>query len=112
MVDRNLNDRIDFGKAVSFFAERKVYLQPQRLLIHLPNAKEILDAGLQHFLGSSYKWLPEYDNVADWLTDNNGQGLFCMGNCGRGKTTIACKYFPAFCNTIFTKYVPFAWHVK
>ena len=55
MVDRNLNDRIDFGTAVSFFAERKVCLQPQRLHIHLPNAREVLDAGLRHFLGNSYE---------------------------------------------------------
>ena len=63
MVDRNLNDRIDFGTAVSFFEERKVCLQPQRLHIHLPNAREVLDAGLRHFLGNSFEWLPEYDKV-------------------------------------------------
>ena len=82
MVDRNLNDRIDFGKAVSFFAERKVCLQPQRLLIHLPNAKDVLDAGLRHFLGNSYRWLPEYDKVVDWLSDNEGQGY---GQLWQGK---------------------------
>ena len=52
MVDINSNDRIDFGTAVGFFAERKMCLQPQQLHIHLTNAKEVLDAGLQHFLGS------------------------------------------------------------
>ena len=94
MVDRNLNDRIDFGTAVSFFEERKVCLQPQRLHIHLPNAREVLDAGLRHFLGNSFEWLPEYDKVVDWLSDNKGQGLFCMGNCGRGKTTICLQILP------------------
>ena len=87
MVNNNFDNRIDFSKAVNFFTERKVCLQPQRLHFHLPNAKDVLDAGLRHFLGSSYTWQPESDKVADWLTDNKGIGLFCMGNCGRGKTT-------------------------
>lgn len=112
MVDINSDNRIDFRAAVNFFAERKVCLQPQRLHIRLPNAKEVLDAGLRHFLGRNYMWQPEYDKVADWLTDNKGLGLFCMGNCGRGKTTIVCKYFPALYSTIFTKYSPSVWHAK
>ena len=88
------DNRIDFKAAVNFFAERKVCLQPQRLHIRLPHAKEVLDAGLRHFLGSGYVWQPEYDKVADWLTDNKGLGLFCMGNCGRGKTTICLQVLP------------------
>ena len=85
MVNTKSNDMIDFSASVRNFAERKICLQPQRLQIHLSNAKEVLNAGLQHFLGGDYKWQPEYDKVADWLTDNKGLGLFCMGNCGRGK---------------------------
>ena len=82
MVNTKSNDMIDFSASVRNFAERKICLQPQRLQIHLSNAKEVLNAGLQHFLGGDYKWQPEYDKVADWLTDNKGLGLFCMGNCG------------------------------
>ena len=94
MVNTNSNDMIDFSASVRNFAERKICLQPQRLQIHLSNAKEVLNAGLQHFLGGDYKWQPEYDKVADWLTDNKGLGLFCMGNCGRGKTTICLQILP------------------
>ena len=61
MVNTNSNDMIDFNASVRNFAEQKICLQPQRLQIHLPNAKEVLNAGLQHFLGSDYKWQPEYD---------------------------------------------------
>jgi DNA replication protein DnaC len=32
--------------------------------------------------------LPEYDQVAEWLSDNQGKGLMCIGDCGRGKTVI------------------------
>lgn len=74
--------------------ERRVFLQPDRLHISLPNAKETLDAGFRHFIGDNYTWQPEYDEIADWLTDNQGKGLFCMGNCGRGKTTICMQILP------------------
>ena len=55
MVNTNSNDMIDFSASVRNFAERKICLQPQRLQIHLPNAKEVMNAGLQHFLGGDYK---------------------------------------------------------
>lgn len=106
MVNGNSMGMIDFGKSVRLFSERNVYLQPQRLHIHLPNAKDILDAGFRHFLGNDYQWLPEYDKVADWLADNKGLGLFCMGNCGRGKSTICLQILPCvmqhYLNRIFT----------
>jgi DNA replication protein DnaC len=41
------------------------------------------DSTIEKFL-----WLPEYDQVLDWMIDNLGQGLFLSGNCGRGKTDI------------------------
>ena len=99
----NANKMINFGESVRNFAERKIYLQPQRLHFHLPNASEVLDAGLEYFLGDNYKWLPEYDEVTDWLTDNKGMGLFCMGNCGRGKTTICLQVLPCIMQHYFHK---------
>ena len=112
MVNTNSHDVIDFSASVRNFAERKICLQPQRLHIHLPNAKEVLNAGLQHFLGDGYKWQPEYDKVADWLADNKGLGLFCMGNCGRGRPPFACRYFRVSCNTISIKLWQSIWHVR
>ena len=35
-----------------------------------------------------FDWIPEYDEVIDWLTDNKGKGLFLTGSCGRGKSNI------------------------
>lgn len=98
-----VNDMINFSASVRNFAERKVNLYPQRLHICLPNAKEILDAGFKHFVGGSYKWQPEYDEVADWLTDNKGLGLCCMGNCGRGKTTICLQILPCIMQHYFQR---------
>ena len=41
------------------------------------------------------KWLPEYDNVAKWLENNNGRGIFMYGNCGRGKSLLGRYVIPA-----------------
>lgn len=60
----------------------------------ISNAKNWMQHGLFHWLGDKAKWMNEYDQVADWLTDNNGRGLLCMGNCGRGKTLLCTKIIP------------------
>ena len=35
-----------------------------------------------------FEYLPEYDQIIDWMADTNGKGLCLMGDCGRGKSTI------------------------
>ena len=62
--------------------------------IALKDAKDILTRGLKHFLGDNCEWLPEYDEVADWLTDNKCRGLLVFGSNGRGKTVICTKVLP------------------
>ncbi len=104
-VNKNSNDMIDFGASVRRFRELGMELQPERLHIHIPNAKEELVNGIRYYLRDDYKWLPEYDKVADWLTDNKGLGLFCMGNCGRGKTTICYQVLPVIINHYLGKIV-------
>lgn len=60
-----------------------------------------------------FQWLPEYEEVLDWMVDNKGRGLFMCGNCGRGKTTIILgvirplftalgKYLPGFHASVLT----------
>jgi DNA replication protein DnaC len=51
-------------------------------------AADLLMRGLAYAIGPSAQWLPEYDQVAEWLSDNQGKGLMCIGDCGRGKTVI------------------------
>lgn len=36
----------------------------------------------------AFEWLPEYDRVAQWMSDTEGKGLLLTGDCGRGKTNI------------------------
>lgn len=65
-----------------------------RVRWRLDKADERLAEGLVLRLGDKARWLPEYDQVAEWLSDNQGQGLLCIGACGRGKTVITRDVLP------------------
>lgn len=82
---------------------KSVSNEDDRVYIKTPDAKRILARGIRHFIGDSAVWLDEYDQVAEWLEDNKGLGLFCAGNCGRGKSVICQKVLP-----VIFKY----WHKK
>lgn len=71
---------------------------PERVQIRIPNAKQVLQTGLNVVLDNRALWLPEYERVAEWLTDNHGKGLLLAGNCGRGKTVLACRVLPIIIN--------------
>ena len=43
----------------------------------------------------TYRHLPAYDEIIDWLVDTKGRGLMLMGNCGLGKSTIMNYVIPA-----------------
>lgn len=42
----------------------------------------------------NFVWLPEYDQIADWMTDTNDKGLMLIGDCGRGKSLILNYVLP------------------
>lgn len=68
---------------------------PRRPRIAIANARERLLGGLQHFLRTDTpRWLPAYDDVVQWLTDNKGRGLLCFGTSGLGKSTICRDILP------------------
>lgn len=69
---------------------------PQRTFLSIPNAKERLRSELQKAFGDKMKWLSGYDAIADWLTDNKGKGLLCIGTPGLGKTFICQHILPTF----------------
>jgi len=81
----------------SIVSEMKMLQMPlpgEKVDIAIENAKEVLVDGFTYFLsaaGYRMQWLPEYESVAGWLTNNGGKGLFLYGNCGRGKTML-CRY--------------------
>jgi DNA replication protein DnaC len=63
----------------------------------IPDAQQRLRAELIKHLGDGMHWLPAYDQVAAWLSDNRGRGLICIGTCGLGKTVICRDVLPAIC---------------
>ena len=70
------------------------YRLPHRVYIIIDNARARLGKALQYFCGQDAKWLPEYEEVSEWLTDNKGKGLLLIGDCGRGKTLITTMILP------------------
>lgn len=71
-----------------------VWNNDERVYIKTPDARSTLARGIKHFVGDKAVWLPEYEYVAEWLSDNKGMGLLCAGDCGRGKSVICQKVIP------------------
>ena len=87
-------EQIDFQKTIEDLKKTGFNPMPNRVRISIPNAREMLWRGLVHFEGDNAKWLKEYEEVSEWLSDNNERGLLCYGNCGRGKSLICWKIIP------------------
>lgn len=67
---------------------------PPKEYLRIPNAKERIMAGLRYYLGDKAAWLPGYDEIAAWLSDNKGRGLLLQGTPGLGKTLICQNILP------------------
>lgn len=70
----------------------------QGVSVQIQGSKTILANCLKYFLsmrGENLVWLPEYDEVAEWLENNRGRGLLLSGDCGRGKSLISRYAIPA-----------------
>ena len=78
--------------------DRGMAVPKERFLTSIQDARRVLESALRYFIGLEKKtavWLPEYDEIAEWLSNNNGRGLFMFGNCGRGKTILGKYVIPA-----------------
>ena len=49
---------------------------------------------IRQFVKNDAQWLPAYDEVAAWLSDNQSRGLLCVGTCGLGKSVICAQALP------------------
>jgi len=70
----------------------------EREIIQISGAKTILENCFKYFLSFKnvdFFWQPEYDEIVNWLENNNGLGLFLYGSCGRGKSMLARYVIPA-----------------
>ncbi len=72
----------------------------------LPDADQVLMRGLAYAIGPKAQWLPEYEQVAEWLGDNKGKGLMCIGDCGRGKSVITRDVLPLIMKNYIHVYDP------
>lgn len=92
---RKPKDRTKMMDDIISRARAKGFRVPDhRVRWKLDHADRLLANGLVLCLGERARWLPEYDEVADWLSDNQGKGLLCIGSCGRGKTVITRDVLP------------------
>lgn len=93
-----MEQMIDYEKTIENLQETGFNPIPNLVDIAIPNAKDVLSRGLKYFTGDSARWLPEYNEIVAWLSGNNGRGLLCYGNCGRGKSLICGKIIPLLLN--------------
>ena len=85
--------KVDFNKEFKLMRDFG-YDRRNNIEIKIENAKYDLMAGLDFITDNNSTWLPEYDIIVEWLTDNKGRGLLAYGNVGRGKTIILGKVIP------------------
>lgn len=98
-------DKIDFHKEIENLRQTGFNPVPDKVFFSISSARQHLEQGLAHFVGEEYQWLPEYEKVAKWLENNNGRGLLCFGNCGRGKSVMCGKIIPILLNHYCRKIV-------
>lgn len=70
----------------------------KKIQINISNAEKLLDHVYTLFLdemGKEYIRIPQCQQVIDWLTNNEGRGLFLYGDCGLGKSMLARYVLPA-----------------
>ena len=82
------------GEVVAQQRRRGFRISDSKVRFHTEAADQVLMRGLAYFCGERAQWLPEYEDIAEWLTDNGGKGLMCIGDCGRGKTMITQRIIP------------------
>lgn len=83
----------------------------EKISFSIPNARKELESSLAYVLslqGSTLKWQPEYEEITDWLSNNQGRGLFLYGDCGRGKSLLSRYVIPSIlyrhCNKVVRTY--------
>lgn len=57
---------------------------------------------------TTFKYLPEYDLVIDWLTEEKEKGLFLYGSQGRGKSRILNSVIPVIFMMHNIRFRPFS----
>ncbi len=93
----------DFRRAISEARSMNEDYSPLPFRFGIPNAKETLMEGLEEVMHHKVEWLAEYDQVANWLTDNQGKGLLLIGPPGVGKSEICMRIIPLIFRIVLHK---------
>ena len=94
-----------FGDTMRALQDTGLVLCPDRVTIRIPNARDNLWRAINELTDRPAVWLPEYEEVARWLACNDGRGLLCFGNCGRGKSLLCCRALPMLIRHFLRKVV-------
>lgn len=86
------------GKIEDFFGKKPIVPS-----VKIPNSEKYIRQGLGYFCGKDYSWLPVYDEVVKWAENNQGKGLFLMGDCGTGKTLLTSRILLPLINYFWQK---------
>lgn len=87
-----------FDQVLREMQRHRMKIPQTRIQIKLKQPQRVLSEVMSRFLnleGRPMKWLNEYNEVVEWLSDNKGKGLFLYGNCGRGKSLLVRYVLPA-----------------
>ena len=87
-------ERIDFKQIVEGLKAHGFSFN-ETIKLHVPDAGYALRSALEYFIGTNFVWLPEYEQIAEWLENNKGRGLCLYGTNGTGKTVLVQKVIPA-----------------
>lgn len=74
--------------------EAGVSLRREPKIINFTHADFLFKEALKYFVGDRAIMLDEYNEIIDWLKNNEGKGLMIMGRCGTGKSLCACQIIP------------------
>ena len=95
--------RENFQRAISEARKNDDDYAPIPFRFGIPNAQETLIAGLEEVMRHKVEWLAEYDQIVNWLTENQGKGLLLIGPPGVGKSEICMKVIPLIFRMVLHK---------